>query len=63
MSESSFPLNAVIPFRVILLKNKVPITNGDGKIAIQRIDDELYFNPNLIFPNQFHHLYLSYIIV
>lgn len=52
MSDTSYPLNAIVDIRVIFLKDVVPITNADGELTIQRLSDNLYFNPNLVFPNQ-----------
>ena len=52
MADTSYPLNATVKVRVIFLKNNVEITNADGKLTIQRLSDNQYFNPNLIFPNQ-----------
>jgi len=48
MSETSYPLNEIVKIRAIFLKNNVEITNAIGKLTIQRLSDEKYFDPTLL---------------
>jgi len=48
MSDKSYPLDETISIRVLFLKNRLPITNAIGNLTIQRLTDNLYFNPTLL---------------